>query len=180
MNDITIADAKAAARTLRADLAKQELTISHSTALELVAHQLGLRDWNTASVILDQRQDDTAGFGAPVPVLRVQRFDDVRSFYLDYLGFTVEWDHRFEPDMPLYVRLVRGATRLDLSEHHGDGTPGSVVWIPVADAKSLHAELKRKHYPSLRPGLDQDAPGGPTIEVIDPSGNTLRFCEEAD
>ncbi|MCH6169760.1 glyoxalase superfamily protein [Pseudonocardia alaniniphila] len=169
--------AKAAARRLRADLAEQSITISHSAALELVAHQLGLCDWNTASAQLGRRQDDAVGVGAPVPVLRVQRFEDVRSFYIDFLDFAVEWEHRFQPGMPLYVRIPRGDARLDLSEHHGDGTPGAVVWIPVADATRLHAELNRKYYPSMRPGLDDDAPGGPTIEVIDPSGNTLRFCE---
>ncbi len=175
--DFTTDDAKAAARTLRADLAEQSITISHSTALELVAHQLGLRNWNTASAILDQRPNDATGLGAPIPILRVQHFEDVRPFYLGYLGFTIEWKHRFEPDMPLYARLVRGAIQLDLSEHHGDGTPGSAVWIPVADVTTLHTELQRKTYPSMRPGVDRHAPGGPTLTVIDPSGNTLRFCE---
>lgn len=175
--DLTTTDAKAAARTLRADLAEQNVTISHGAALELVAHQLGLRDWNTASAVLGRNAEDAAGIGAPVPILRVQRFDDVRAFYVDYLGFTVEWEHRFEPELPLYARLVRGAARLDLSEHHGDGTPGSAIWIPVADVSALHAELTRKRHPSSRPGIERDAPGGPTVTVIDPSGNALRFCE---
>ncbi|MEV0712080.1 glyoxalase superfamily protein [Nocardia aurea] len=175
--DFTTDDAKAAARTLRADLARASITISHSMALELVAHQLGLRDWNTASAVLDQRSNENTGLGAPVPILRVQRFEDLRSFYLDYLGFTIEWEHRFGPGMPLYTRLVREATRLDLSEHHGDGTPGSVVWIPVADVRALHVELNQKNYPSMRPGIDRDAPGGPTVTVIDASGNILRFCQ---
>lgn len=172
--DITTDDAKAAARTLRADLAARDVTISAGTALELVAHQLGHRDWNTASAVLGDR----TAMGAPVPVLRVQRFADVRAFYVDYLGFAVEWEHVYEPGMPVYARLARGDARLDLSEHHGDGTPGGVVRIPVADAKRLHTELRRRPHPAVRPGLDRDAPGGPTIEVTDPSGNTLRFCQE--
>ncbi len=175
--DFTTEDAKSAAHILRAELAEQNITISHSAALELVAHQLEFRDWNTASALLDTSSHDVAGFGAAVPVLRVQSFDDVRPFYLDYLSFDIEWEHRFEPGMPFYVRLVRGAVQLDLSEHHGDGTPGSAVWIAIADVTALHAELRRKHYRSMRPGIDRDAPGGPTIEVIDPSGNTLRLCE---
>lgn len=183
---VTTETAKTAARTLRDDLAAQDVTITHSAALELVAHQLGLADWNTASAVLGGQEGSGrgtgpdhgpgAGLGVPVPVLRVRRFDDARAFYLDFLGFSVEWEHRFEPGMPLYVRLVRDRTRLDLSEHHGDGTPGSAVWIPVADIVGLHTELIGKEYPSARPGVDQDAPGGPTIEVIDPSGNTLRLC----
>jgi hypothetical protein len=31
----------------------------------------------------------------------------------------------------------------------------------------------------MRPGLNADAPGGPTVEVIDPYGNVLRFCRRA-
>ncbi|HZZ52540.1 MAG TPA: glyoxalase superfamily protein [Pseudonocardia sp.] len=175
--DMTTDEAKTAARSLRSGLARNNIEISHSAALELVAHQLGFHDWNTASARLDRSHGDAVGVGAPVPILRVHRFADVREFYVSFLGFSIEWEHRFEPELPLYVRLSRGRARLDLSEHHGDGTPGTVVWIPVADATKLHAELRRTNYPSMRPGLDRDAPGGPTVTVIDPSGNTLRFCE---
>ncbi|BBF99400.1 MULTISPECIES: glyoxalase superfamily protein [Pseudonocardia] len=158
--DLTTSDAKAAARMLRADLAERQITISHSAALETVAHQLGYRDWNTAGASLGEPRADAAGLGTPVPILRVQRFEDARDFYLGYLGLHIEWEHRFEPGMPLYVRLSRGDMCLDLSEHHGDGTPGSSVWIPVADVGALHEELEQKDYPSVRPGVEQDAPGG--------------------
>ena len=40
-------DPNSMARRLRADLADREVTLSHSEALELVAHQYGVRDWNT-------------------------------------------------------------------------------------------------------------------------------------
>lgn len=117
-------------------------------------------------------------FGAPVPILRVQRFDDAREFYLDYLGFTVEWEHRFADGLPLYLRLRRDGALLDLSEHHGDGTPGSAIWIPIRDAEALLAELHAKPYPRLRPGVEYDAPGGPTIDLLDPCGNMLRLCQQ--
>jgi catechol 2,3-dioxygenase-like lactoylglutathione lyase family enzyme len=110
-------------------------------------------------------------------VLRVQDELRAREFYVGYLGFDVEWEHRFEPGMPLYFRVRRGEAVLDLSEHHGDGTPGTVVWVPVTSAEALHAELSARPHARLRPGIDRDAPGGPTIEVIDPFGNVLRLCE---
>jgi len=115
--------------------------------------------------------------GAPVPVLRVQSWDHAEAFYTDYLGFDVDWVHRFEPDMPAYVRVARDGATLDLSEHHGDGTPGSTIWVPVGDVGALHRELHERPYRGLRPGVDVDAPGGPTLEVLDPCGNTLRFCQ---
>ncbi|PWD50237.1 glyoxalase/bleomycin resistance/extradiol dioxygenase family protein [Serinibacter arcticus] len=118
-----------------------------------------------------------ATIGAPIPVLRV--FDDAltRAFYLDYLRFEVVFEHRFEPGLPLYRRVRRDSALLDLSEHHGDSTPGSSVWFPVSDVHALHAELHHRGHPSLRPGIDPDAPGGPTMDLIDPFGNGLRFCQ---
>ncbi|MEM5517936.1 glyoxalase superfamily protein [Henriciella sp. AS95] len=48
----TRAKAKARAREIRAEHAKAGQSLSHSHALELVAHELGYRDWNTASARL--------------------------------------------------------------------------------------------------------------------------------
>ncbi|MGL5863106.1 MAG: glyoxalase superfamily protein, partial [Phycicoccus sp.] len=112
-----------------------------------------------------------------VPVLRVQHAADALVFYVDYLGFTVQWEHRFAPDLPLYLRLSRDDTQVDLSEHHGDGTPGTVIWIPIADAKKFLSELRAKTYTRARPSIDRAAPGGPTIELTDPSGNVIRLCQ---
>jgi hypothetical protein len=28
----------------------------------------------------------------------------------------------------------------------------------------------------MNPGIDVDSPGGPTMKVIDPFSNTIRFC----
>lgn len=171
---LTLSDAKAAAEALRRSLATTEITISHSRALEIVAQQLGLPDWNTASAVLTADRSDS---GPAVPVLRIWDEALAKEFYLDYLGFGVEWEHRFEAGLPLYLRIRRGETVLDLSEHHGDGTPGTVVWIPIGNAKAFHADISSRPHRRLRPGIDRKAPGGPTVEVTDPFGNTLRFCE---
>lgn len=170
-----IGDAKLAARSLRRDLEARGVQLTHSEALELVAHQSGHRDWNTAVARMTPAADSP--LGPPVPVLRVQDAEHAVAFYTERLGFTELWRHRFEPELPLYVRVRRGATALDLSEHYGDGTPGSVVWIPVNDATALREELLPRLAPRQRPGLDRDAPGGPTFTVIDPYANTLRFCQ---
>lgn len=60
-------------------------------------------------------------FTRVVPILRI--FDIVKAdeFYLGFLGLSVDWDHRFEPDAPLYRQISRGNLTLHLSEHHGDG-----------------------------------------------------------
>lgn len=162
--------AKRAARVLREQLPKADLT--HSRALEVVAQQLGYRDWNTASARLHK----DAEIGVPVPVLRSLDEARAREFYLGFLGFSIEWEHRFEPNSPLYMRLRRGRMLLDLSEHHGDGTPGSTIWVPVDDVQALQKEFVEKSYKFMRPGIDIDSPGGPTMDVFDPFSNTIRFC----
>ena len=118
----------------------------------------------------------TEQLGAPVPVLRVLDGRVGREFY-ELLGFELLWEHRFEPDMPLYQRLRRDELTLDLSEHYGDGVPGTVLWVPVRDVHALHAELRPRLWAHQRPGLDEGAPGGPTLTVGDPYGNHLRFCQ---
>lgn len=165
------------ARLLREDLAAAGFAVPHGLALELVAHQFGSRDWTVLAAALGR----TAPASGPgVPVLRVMSVPTALPFYVDHLGFTLDWEHRFEPGLPLYVQVSRAGTVLHLSEHHGDGSPHGVVWIPVTDVYALHAELRAKPDAPLRPGVAADAPGGPTLEVIDPYGNVLRFAQAAD
>ena len=136
----TLDQAKASARALRTSLATLDVSVTHSQALEVVAQQLGYRDWNTAHAALTP---STAGLGGAIPVIRVQDEQLAREFYLDYLGFTPEWEHRFEPGFPLYVRARRDDAVIDVSEHHGDGVPGSVTWIPVLDIDGAVAPSPR-------------------------------------
>ncbi|TCJ95256.1 glyoxalase superfamily protein [Nocardia alba] len=171
--DLTLDDAKRAARVLR-DQSAADLT--HAKALEIVARQLGFRDWNTASARLPAHR----GISAPVPVFRSLDEARAREFYIDYLRFEIEWEHRFDyAQSVLYMRLRRDRFVLDLSEHHGDGTPGSTVWVPVGDVTALHKELHATGYDRMNPGIEADSPGGPTMEVIDPFSNTIRFCQVA-
>src|SRR5262245_52175620 len=59
-----------------------------------------------------------------IPILRIFDVEKAKEFYLDYLGFKVDWEHRFEEDSPLYMQISLGEFVLHLSEHYGDGCPG--------------------------------------------------------
>jgi hypothetical protein len=52
---LTLEGLKRQAKSLRADMAADGTKISHSRALELVAHQLGYKDWNTLHAKLGNR-----------------------------------------------------------------------------------------------------------------------------
>lgn len=103
--------------------------------------------------------------------------DRTLEFYCEYLGFAVDWEHRFEAGAPLYVQVSRSSAVIHLSEHYGDGSPNTVLWIPVDDVETFQAELIAHEHGYSRPGIEEDGPGGPTMTVIDPAGNHLRFAQ---
>ena len=113
-----------------------------------------------------------------IPILRIFSVDKAKEFYLDFLGFTLEWEHRFEASLPLYAQITRSGLTLHLSEHHGDASPGSTVFVPVEKIDALHGELLAKAYAFGRPGVET-VDWGRVMEVADPFGNRLRFCELA-
>ncbi|WP_430693235.1 glyoxalase superfamily protein [Pontivivens nitratireducens] len=45
----------------------------------------------------------------PVPVLRSFDTGRARDFWIGYLGVEIAWEHRFAPDLPLY--MARTAVR---------------------------------------------------------------------
>ncbi|WP_243844270.1 glyoxalase superfamily protein [Salinibacterium sp. ZJ454] len=116
---------------------------------------------------------------AGIPVLRILSTEQAHEFYLGFLGFSVDWEHHFEPGLPLYSQISRSGLVLHLSEHRGDGTPGAVVWAAVDDVSALRTELSQKRYSGTLADIDAGAPGGPTLELTDPFGNVLRFCQPA-
>ncbi|MDQ2823714.1 MAG: VOC family protein [Pseudomonadota bacterium] len=116
---------------------------------------------------------------AAIPILRIFSEAKAREFYCDFLGFTVDWEHRYDPALPLYLQIHRDALVLHLSEHHGDATPGSTVFVRLDDIAALHTELNAKQYGYARPGLHQQE-WGTTMEIADPFGNRLRFSQSRD
>jgi ribosomal-protein-alanine N-acetyltransferase len=112
-----------------------------------------------------------------VPVLRIFDIVKAREFYLDYLGFTIDWEHRFADGLPAYLQISRGGLTLHLTEHPGDATPGSAVYVEADGVGELHAELRAKDFPYLKPDLEDDARTGAALELIDPFGNRLRFVQ---
>lgn len=100
-----------------------------------------------------------------------------REFYLDYLGFSVDFEHRFHENAPLFMGISRDGLPLFLSEHHGDGSPGAHIRIDVESIDDLYAELKSKNYRYMNPGIQDQEWGARELTVIDPFGNHLTFSE---
>ena len=118
--------------------------------------------------------------GAVTPILRIFDIAKAQEFYVGFLGFEVQWEHRFTDDAPLYTEVSRGGCVLHLSEHHGDASPGSAVRVRVEDIEALHRELTGRNYRFAKPGLCETPWKTREISVTDPFGNRLHFFEEAE
>lgn len=115
-------------------------------------------------------------FSAAIPLFRIFSEDKAKEFYIDFLGFSIDWEHRFEANFPLYIQIRRGNLLIHLTEHHGDATPGSTIFVPASTIVELQEELAGKDYRYAKPSL-QDQDWGQVLEVTDPFGNRIRFCE---
>lgn len=119
-------------------------------------------------------------FEAAIPILRIFDIPKAMEFYTGFLGMSVDWEHRFEDGLPLYLQVSRSGLILHLSEHHGDGVPGATVFIWMRDIRAFHQELLAKDYSYAKPGLGQNPWDAGAVSVVDPFGNTLRFSERRE
>ena len=113
--------------------------------------------------------------GTVTPILRI--FDEAmaREFYVDFLGFQVDWEHRFEGNFPLYMQVSKDGCLLHLSGHFGDCSPGAAIRIATTDVDAYQAELIAKEYKHARPGVEEVPWGGREMSIKDPAGNRLTF-----
>lgn len=99
-----------------------------------------------------------------VPIFHVRHGWASAAWYAR-LGFVVEGEHRFEPNLPLYLFLRRGPNALHLSEHQGDARPNTLVYLYVDDVESIASEFNTPI---------REQPWAREVELVDPDGNRLR------
>lgn len=113
-----------------------------------------------------------------IPILRIFDYNKAVEFYVDWLSFKIEWEHYFEENTPVYMEVSRDGITLHLSEHHGDGTPGTHVFIWCTGVGAYHQELINKKYKYNRPGLGKSFYGTLEFTVNDPFNNRISFNEK--
>ncbi len=102
-----------------------------------------------------------------VPILRVADADRAVEWY-GRLGFVREWEHRFSADQPAFVCISRGYAHLYLSEHEGDASPDTLVYLRLANLDAI-AELLGTEI--------TEVPWGRELHVKDLDGNRLRIAD---
>lgn len=114
-----------------------------------------------------------------IPQLRSTDARRSLAFYVDRLGFGVDWRHQFGPGFPLFLQLTRDGQTIFLTEHAGDCEPGGAVYFRVPDVDACARDFRAR---GLRDVPEPaETPWG-TREMIltDPDGNRLRFATDIE
>lgn len=112
------------------------------------------------------------------PIFRIFDIEKTHSFYINYLGFEMDWKHQYSDSMPVYIQVSLNEAVLHLSEHHGDSSPGSAIRIKINDLENFHSSLSKKKYPYSKPGIEKTPWDTIEVTVIDPFSNKIIFYEE--
>ena len=110
-----------------------------------------------------------------IPTLRMTDEARSRAFYVDGLGFRVDWTHRFEAHLPALLQLSRDGMTLYLSQHVMDCAIGGLVHLFVDSVDAWHTELRSRGVAIELAPTDQPW-GLREMHLLDPDGNRLRIC----
>ena len=115
-----------------------------------------------------------------IPILRIFDEEKVKELYLGYLGMKLDWEHRFEPNFPIYMQVSKGNLIFHLSEHSDDCTPGSKVFVNVKDLDSFYRDITSRPYKYSKPAIKEAIWGDRCFTVIDPFSNRVLFNEPSN
>jgi len=110
-----------------------------------------------------------------VPAFRILNYARSRAFYVDGLGFQVDWEHRFRPDFPVFVQVSRDGLSFYLTEHRGDCEVGGLIHLYVPNVDEWYAELLGRGVP-VKEAPNEGLEGLRMMTVVDPDGNQLRIA----
>ena len=79
-----------------------------------------------------------------MPALRITSYAKSKAFYVDSLGFQIDWEHRFKQHFPVFMQISRDGLAFFLTEHEDDCAVGGLVHLYVPDVDSWYAEFKQK------------------------------------
>ena len=130
-----------------------------------------------APQLLSFVQNETEMKFQTIPIIRIFDENKAKEFYLWFLGMDLDWEHRFEINSPIYMQVSRDNLVFHLSEHSGDCTPGSKVFVNTNELDKLHQEIISKDYKYNRPEIVTASWGDRMFEVIDPFSNKVLFNE---
>ena len=119
----------------------------------------------------------TMPFTKITPLLRILDEAKAKEYYIDFLGFKLDWANRATG--ALFMQVSLDECVLHLSEHSGDARPGAAVKLHTDNIEAYVEQLVAKEYPrgvaEQRPGVTEQPWGSLDMVLVDPFGNRLIF-----
>jgi catechol 2,3-dioxygenase-like lactoylglutathione lyase family enzyme len=110
-----------------------------------------------------------------MPTLRITDYAASRRFYVEGLGFQIDWEHRFEPRLPVFMQVSRDGLAFFLTEHTGDCPVGGLIHLYVSDVDAWFVEFQAAGVPVQEPP-NESLQGLRSMTILDPDGNKLHIC----
>ena len=121
------------------------------------------------------KENKKMAFTRIAPLIRIFDENKAKEFYVEFLGFNIDFEHRDSDDARLYMQVSQGQCLLLLTGHHGGCSPGCAINIETDELESYCKELNQKNYKFAKPGI-QDMPwGSKNMSIADPFGNNITF-----
>jgi catechol 2,3-dioxygenase-like lactoylglutathione lyase family enzyme len=111
-------------------------------------------------------------FGGVTPILRVTDLEASLAFYIDALGFKIDWR---TGDRHAAVRRGNVVIMLFADDQ---GQLGTWLYVGIDDVDALHIELLEKGVPIRHPPTNYPW-GARELQVADVDGHVLRFGSDA-
>jgi catechol 2,3-dioxygenase-like lactoylglutathione lyase family enzyme len=107
-----------------------------------------------------------------IPILNVKTVPASIRYYVDALGFTLDWTWGDPTD---FASVSRDGHQIMLCQD-GQGHAGTWLWVGVDDIEPLFDDFNRNGVTFLEPPTNY--PWAYEMKVEDPDGHVLRFGSE--
>ncbi len=107
------------------------------------------------------------------PVFGIRSYAEAIDYYVDWLGFNLDWEWREAPGEPAIVSISRDGITIGLNESR-DVAPGAWLQVDVADVQALADEWNGRRAGSAEVvgGVPYE---GSVINLVDPFGNRINI-----
>ncbi|QQS15194.1 MAG: VOC family protein [Rhodospirillales bacterium] len=111
---------------------------------------------------------------APIPGI----FDEAeaKAFDAGLVGGNLDWEQRSGADFPLYAQASRAGLTPRPGGRHGDGAPGSTVFVHPRGVRALQREPEGRNRAHVRPSVEQSQ-WRLVTGTVDPFGDRIRSHE---
>ena len=105
-----------------------------------------------------------------IPTLRILDYQKAMAFYIEFLGFTIDWEHRFGLTEPVYMQIAKNGLTIHLSENKRFQT-GVIVFVESKGIVAFHKELSTRNSADLIPEVVKTNWQTLQMEIKDPFDN---------